>query len=255
MIARQARSGGWPDRHRLFSHKSSHKSVNGFTVASPLVQVGMFTVREDFQHSGSQSIVTSTVTARLSRRIQLTGSANESHGRWSSSYGGQFTRNLATVSVSHSIQFLPLRGFAQVLSASISLQLPHSASINASTVTLPTGQIKYSVYGGSYMQGPLAGSAQAAVLHHESAGKYVLAVRVLDAAGQPVEGATLAIGTEEVTTDSTGSAWLRAKKDRMQPLRVALEDFVAVGNWAIVSCPDSVSPETVVEVRVRRKTK
>ena len=128
------------------------------------VQVGVITVREDFQHSGTTSILSSTLIAKLSRRIQLTGSANDSQGRWSASEGVQYTSNLAVISASNSIQYTPLRGFVKVFSAGVTLQLFRTAQgFTASTVTLPNGSARYSVYGGSYFAGPLAGSPQAAV--------------------------------------------------------------------------------------------
>lgn len=231
-------------------------SVSGYNYGAA-ASISVFSVHEDFYRSGATSVLSHTLIAKVSRRLTLTGSANDSQGRWTASYGGMLHSNLADISVSHGLAFVPSRGWQQVLSASISLQLPHSTTANFQTITTPTGAVKYAAWAGTYAQGPLAGSPQAGVQQAHRTGKYIVKIQVMDGEGQPVEGATIAIGKDEVTTDSTGSAWIREKKkDRPLLLRVVFEDFVTPGKWEVVSCPATATPSleaSVLEIKLRRK--
>lgn len=216
------------------------------------VQIGMFTVREDYYHANTSALST-TLIAKLNRRLQLTGSANDSQGRWSASYGGTFTSNLATITASNSLQYTPLRGFVKVFSAGIALQLPHSTSLNASTVTLPNGQVKFTAFAGSYAQGPYAGAAQNTVQHSHNAGKYVVRACVRDTDELGVEGAALEVAGELAVTDSSGCLFVRERKPNAVAIRVALEAFTVPGTFEVIEAPASAAPDQEAKIVVRRK--
>jgi hypothetical protein len=66
--------------------------------------------------------------------------------------------------------------------------------------------------------------------------------RVLDTEGQPIEGASLEIGTERVYTDSRGRFFLRERAARTLSLRVVLDDFLMPGEFEVLDAPSEVTP-------------
>jgi len=205
------------------------------------LRLGPIETRTDYYRYASGSSVSGSVSERISRHLSLTQYVTENKGHYSVAYGGAWRSNVATVSVDYSTQYLPLgRGFQQVLSVSVSLQLPHSTSLNAQTVTAPDGALKFSVYGGTYVQGPMAG--REAGQHRSVRGKYLVRVQVLSKTGEPVEGIAVHIGKNWAVSNSAGLAWVRSKRARPQPVEISLGESTAPGLWRLISAPDVALP-------------
>jgi hypothetical protein len=74
-------------------------------------------------------------------------------------------------------------------------------------------------------------------------GRYVVRGVVRDDAGQPVEGAALAIGAEMVFTNSHGEFFLRVGEPRSYRMEVRLGEFLLPGRWEVVSAPSETRAE------------
>jgi len=207
-------------------------------------RVSIFDVRTDYFHSAYGGTISGSLSERISRRFSFSQYLTRAAGRTAINYGGSYSSNVATVSVGWTTAFVPLAAgrspFQQVLSVSISLQLPHSISASAQTVTAPDGSVKFSVYGSGFTRGPLAasGPAQARSIR----GRFKTAVHVIDRSGEPVEGAAVRIGKDLVITDGSGRAWIRARKAREQRIGVEIGEFTAPGTWRVVTAPASAVP-------------
>ena len=220
----------------------------------------IFTLRQDYyKTTGSSGIISTGLSARISRRFTFTGSSNDDQGKWSASYGGTYTSNLVSLNINHSLSYAALRGFVQTTSASITLQLPHSSTASLSTVQMPDGSMRWTSYGGSFFQGPLQGAALPSIGRSSSKpGKYVVNGLVLDERGSPVEGAAVMIGQELAIADSEGKFFVRMKYTKPVAISVDLAEFAAPGKWEVVSCPASAVPGTdaaeAIQIRLKRKS-
>jgi hypothetical protein len=67
--------------------------------------------------------------------------------------------------------------------------------------------------------------------------------RVLDQAGQPVEGAAIDFGGETVFTNSSGEFLLRARRPQRYRPAVLLEEFLLPGHWQVRSMPPEVTAQ------------
>lgn len=191
------------------------------------------------------------------RHWSLSQSVSEMAGRSPSfTAGGAYKNNHFAVSLDHSVQFLPFgsQGFQQVTTVTFSLRIPHTqAALNLGAAMLPTGGPRYTISGSDYAKGPWNGSSAGPTTHgHSSTGKLTITGRVLDKAGQPVQGAAVAIGRDVVFTNSSGRFLLRTKKATAVPLMVQPEQFATPGNWRVVSAPTQVQPGAEICVVVNQ---
>jgi hypothetical protein len=65
---------------------------------------------------------------------------------------------------------------------------------------------------------------------------------VADEAGKPIRGAALRIGKELAFTDSDGLFFVRVAKRSGMPVEVAFDEFLAPGNWEMVTVPEKANP-------------
>jgi hypothetical protein len=204
--------------------------------------------------SRAQRTVSANISERLSWRLTTTEYVDHSNGQWSASVGGQFSGNVISAGLSYQemyFPFLPATPFQRVAEVHLTLQLPHSANVTASNSVLPTGQSRWSVYGGAYAAAHLlptvsTPSSPAPVRK----GKYIITGTVVDASGSPVEGAAVSIGGTLVFTDSSGAFFLRVRKDTSTRVLVSLADFTAPGTWRVVSAPACVVPGNELRIVV-----
>ena len=58
------------------------------------------------------------------------------------------------------------------------------------------------------------------------------------------------LGKTEVFTNAAGVFLLPTNKQKTLPLAVILPDFMAVGQWKVITAPESISPEKDVQIVV-----
>jgi hypothetical protein len=241
------------------SNQVSGQTVGGSLHAGPL---GITTSYYRSPHSG---FITSAFTERLSRRWSVSQFLTYSQGHWSLNYGGSFTSNRLTASVGYQTDFVPYRlggsPFQQAISVGVTWQLPHSSTVTVATNTLPNGDVRWSTYGSSYIQGPLQGADSVLMARNASqarlGAKFIVCGIVKDRLGKPVAGAAVLIGKEGVFTDIDGRFFVRFRKAKAVPVKVVPDDFRAPGNWRVISAPDSATPQptdqaTEIDIEVRR---
>jgi len=211
----------------------------------------------DFLHSaGFPNTIFSHVTEHVSRRVMLSQFITMSNGRTTIAYGGGYISNALSIDVGYSTYFMPLfvgrSPFTQALTINVGIHVG-SLSLHTGTNILPTGQIRWSAYGNDWAYGPLASSRGPEVT---SVGKYSIRGTVVNAQGEPVDGACIQLAKNITCTDSEGAFEMRESKARSFPVAVPVEQFLAPGEWEVVSAPATVQAEIdpqVVKIIVRRK--
>jgi hypothetical protein len=178
----------------------------------------------------------------ITRRLSISQVFAQTGKSISGGIGAQYTSGFTTVAFDYQNYYVPLREpnpFMRALNLTIRLQLGNS-SVNIGTTVDPFGRVTYAASGSTYLyMGELAPGVQPLTIRFE---RYVIRGFVQDERGAPIEGAALDVGGEIVTTNSRGEFFVRTKNRRQLPLRVAFDDFLAVGNFEIMSAPGSVTP-------------
>lgn len=209
------------------------------------VRVGFANFGSDFYESNGQRLWMQSAQQNF-RHWNLTQSFSESGPQHSFAIGAGYHNNRASISIGHSVEFLPFAGgFNQVLQISISIKIPHSDSnVSAQVAMLPTGA-NYTVNGNSFVNGPLkfedSGPRQHAS-HKSAAGRYSVTGIVLSKSGLPVVGAAIALGGQVVYTDHSGKFTARFRKAKSIPIQVRPEEFAAPGKWRVVNAPTTAQP-------------
>jgi hypothetical protein len=196
-------------------------------------------------------------TERMWRKWSVSEYLTEQHGHAAFNFGGGYSGNTLSANLSWQEFFMPATGrFEKAMTVQISLQLPHSVSVNAGTFVQPNGQVKWSAYGGEYV--PLGflpvtvpGQRNQAV----PTGKFKIEGSVVDASGEPLEGACISVGGQTVFSNSSGEFSARFKKDASVAILVLPWEFSASGNWEVVSSSAVAKPGERVQIVVRRKSK
>jgi len=179
-----------------------------------------------------------------------------SNGRTTIAYGGGYISNALSIDVGYSTYFMPLfvgrSPFTQALTINVGIHVG-SLSLHTGTNVLPTGQIRWSVYGNDWAYGPLASSRGPQVT---SVGKYSIRGTVVNAQGEPVDGACIQLAKNITCTDSEGAFEMRESKARSFSVTVPVDQFLAPGQWEVVSAPATVQSEInpqALKIVVRRK--
>ena len=211
---------------------------------------GRFQANGYLYHSrfdSSPSITTFVTTFRevISPRLSLLQVVTDTQGRTSVSYGGEFVSNPIAFGMDYQTIYSPFRTsdpFHQVLLLHVRLQPFGSAQINAASYVAPDGSVKYTTYGNTMLY---RGETGPGTSPNFKLPKYIVSGRVLDEDGEPVSGAALLIGDDLVFSNSEGEFFVRKKKRRPCPVKVALSDFLVPDGFAIVSSPAVVAPSVV----------
>lgn len=198
----------------------------------------------------------------ITPRLSLLQVITREQGRTSVNFGGSITTGLTSVSLDYQVAhspYLTRNPFVQSIGLNARVQLGSYAVTLGSFVT-PDGKVHYSAKGSTFFYrglsnvgGPLAGSGGGRV------DRFVLAGRVVDEAGAPVEGAALEIGGEVLYTDSRGRFFVRRPVATMLSIRVVLDDFLVPGTFEVVQAPRGAVPTrderaSTVTIVVRRVT-
>lgn len=218
-----------------FGASASALYFQTFPRAAPAIR----TVQGELREPVTSSLTVSELFAKTGRSL-------------SAGLGGRYQSGFTTIALDYQNYYVPLRRpdpFMRALTLTIRLQLGNtSASIG--TMLDPFGRVSYTASGGTYLYlGELQGGVQPITVRFE---RYVIRGVVVDEAGHPVDGAAVDVGDDCVLTNSHGEFFVRVKARRRVPLKVAFDDFVAVGKYAVLSAPaDAIGEDEDHAVPVR----
>lgn len=194
----------------------------------------------------------------ITRRLSLLQQITFNNGRATFQFGGDLLTPIGDVGVSYQIvqqPFKPLDPFKSVLSINARLQLGrYSTTLN--TVIQPDGSVNYMATASTFLYLSQFGGTQPNLVSAQI-GKFVIQGRVLDEAGQPVDGAALDFDGNVTFTNPEGQFLVRLGRPREYKLTVLLGEFLTPGRWQVVSAPSSLRalPEervTSTDIVVRR---
>jgi hypothetical protein len=197
----------------------------------------------------------------ISPRLSLLQLVNNSQGRTSISYGGEFVSNRVTIGVEYQTLYIPfLTGgqFKQAVVLNLHLRPFGNYQFNAGSYVAPDGTVRYTAYGGTFLyHGKLGGAnAPSSITLY----KYIVRGRVVDEAGRAVRGAALRVDGEVVFSDSSGEFFVRKKRAATYTLEVLPDQFLVPGRFGVVSAPRQVAtaPDELaneVTIVVRREAR
>jgi len=128
--------------------------------------------------------------------------------------------------------------------------------VNAASFVMPDGRVNYTGSASTffYAGDVLGGGGHAVEIKFE---RYIVEGTIVNEASTPVDGATVEIGGSAVVTDSRGRFFVRMSSRRDVPVRVLLEEFLATGQFELVSAPATATPRleresTPLRIIVRR---
>ena len=246
----------------IFIHGSASEGVNsqnGVVSTSEGIgggislRQGKILVTDDFFRTNRGDMQTATFTETVARRLNLTQYVTRESGRTNVEFGGSYTGNSISASVSYSEVFNPLMAgipYQKQMNVRVTFNTRHS-TVSLGTYVTPTGQTKYEAFTTDYVNGPYRGGSSGNVTHSVH-GKYEIAGAVLDTAGAPVPGAVVSVDGVDCVSDVSGKFGLRVRKDKPAVVKVRTDYFLS-GSWEIVTAPATATPGTQISIIVRRK--
>jgi len=194
----------------------------------------------------------------ITPRASLLQVITRASGRTTVAFGGAYTSGLTTIGVDYQVIHTPYRPrdpFAQTIALNVRVPLGNYRVSAASFVT-PDGRVNYTGSANTffYAGDVLTGSNRQVEIKFE---RYLVQGTVVDESGVAVEGAAIDVGGSTVFTDSRGHFFVRRSSKRAADLRVLVEEFLAVGQFEVVTAPAVVTPvvereSTPVRIVVRR---
>ena len=184
--------------------------------------------------------VSLTSQEKLTPRISALQVTTFSAGKTSVAFGGSLLTNLLTVGVNYQtlyVPFRPDRPFTQALSVTLNLSLRGNLHLSTATSFTPEGKMIYTLAGsGSYYR--LAGLEAAPPLQSFRLENYLIQGQVTTPNGLPIYGAAIRIGKEVLYSDRDGRFFARERKPGHYKVEVAPSEFIATGDFTIVSAPE-----------------
>lgn len=183
----------------------------------------------------------STFTEKLTSRLSLIENLTTSGGHPSINFGGEFLSNLMTISADYQTVYVPAKNsspFEQALVLDAKLNIFGRLNLHGSTFVDATGHLRYTVDASTIMS---RGQTASAASQYVSVGNAVMRGCFVDSSGHEIEGAALLIDKKLVYTDSNGCFLVREHKPRTHTLQVIPAEFLASGNWSVVSAPSSIT--------------
>ncbi len=194
----------------------------------------------------------------LSPRLSVLQVLTYANGRTSVSFGGAMASGLASVGVDYQVVHTPYRPtqpFVQTIALNVRVPIG-GYRVNAASFVMPDGRVNYTGSASTffYAGDVLGGGGHAVEIKFE---RYIVEGTVVNEASTPVDGATVEIGGSAVVTDSRGRFFVRMSSRRDVPVRVLLEEFLATGQFELVSAPATATPRleresTPLRIVVRR---
>ncbi|HEY0705130.1 MAG TPA: carboxypeptidase-like regulatory domain-containing protein [Candidatus Acidoferrales bacterium] len=216
------------------------------------------TVNRFWSKQGAE--MTYSATEHINRKFYISEFYGTQRGK-SIQFGGGYSGNFVNLSLGYATFYLPLTGrFTNSTVASVTLQLPHSATATLGTNILPTGHVLWNAYGGAYQ--PLGiGTGNSSIGGVATPAKFKGEVPfggiVTDDKGRPVEGASVTLGSGKkrstVYSNAAGafSAMLPKNTESVE-VTVDVLNFAVAGDWVVVNQPKLATPGEVIEVTLHR---
>jgi hypothetical protein len=229
---------------QVYSGTAARRAVTGQSAGAGL-RWGAVSVSSAWYSAAGHKVLAHTASENF-RHWQVT----ETYAGKNVSFGGGFHNNHVSISLDHSMSFLPFAGragFQQTTAVRVSLRIPRSAAtLDLASLVLPSGHTRYTVSGGNYINGPLHVQAGPQARARSVGGKFVISGKVTEGkTGMPVLGAAVQLGRATVYTAEDGTFFLRVRNAR--PVPVA---FVVEGVWHAVNCPTTAQPGAPVNIVV-----
>ena len=156
-------------------------------------------------------------------------------------FGGELVLPFGDVGVSYQIvqqPFQPLDPFKSVLSLSARLQLGRYAT-SLNTTFMPDGSVNYIATAATYLYFGQFGGMQPNLVQTQL-GRFVIRGRVVDEAGQPVDGAAIALDGDMAFTNPEGQFLVRVGRPRDYRVTIRFAEFLLPGQWEVVSAPATI---------------
>ncbi len=207
---------------------------------SSWLETGAQYYRNESSHNSTSSTITGSFREILSPRLSILELVNHSR-QTTVGFGGSFQSNLISIDVDYSTVYVPFGNaqFKQALGFTVRFHPFGNVTLNAQSYLTSDGQTKYSVSGSTYIYRglPFMSNPDPGRGHLD---KYIVRGRVVDAEGNPVEGAAVKIDKNVLLTNSSGEFFLRTKRAGSYRLEVALEEFANAAPFELVSAPAEV---------------
>jgi len=194
----------------------------------------------------------------ITPRASLLQVVTRASGRTTVAFGGAFASGLTTIGVDYQVIHTPYRPrapFAQTIALNVRLPLGNYRVSAASFVT-PDGRVNYTGSANTffYAGDVLGGGNRPVEIKFE---RYIVEGTVVDESGVAGAGAAIDVGGSTVFTDSQGRFFVRRSSKRAAAVRVLVDEFLAAGQFEVVSTPATVTPRveresTPVRIVVRR---
>lgn len=178
----------------------------------------------------------------VSQRLSLLQQFTFQDDRVTVQLGGSLVTPFGDLGVSYQIvqrPLEPLDPFKSVLSLSARIQLGRY-STNLNTVFQPDGSVNYTASASTFLYFGQFGGMQPNLVSGQI-GRFMIKGRVLDADGQPIDGAALDFDGAVTFTNPEGQFQLRVNRPRDYKLTVLLGEFLLPGKWEVVSAPAAIT--------------
>lgn len=179
----------------------------------------------------------------LSPRLSVLQVLTYANGRTAMSFGGALASGLTSVGVDYHVVHTPYRPtqpFVQTIALNVRVPLG-KYRVNAASFVGADGRVNYTGSASTffYAGDAVTGGNRGVEIKFE---RYIVEGTVVDESGAPIDGATVGIGGSTVFTDSRGRFFVRVSSSREAPVRVLLDEFLAIGRFDVVSAPASAKP-------------
>jgi hypothetical protein len=180
---------------------------------------------------------------RLSPRVSLMQQVILQRGAPRMQFGGSLLTSVGEIGIDYQIvhqPFAPFDPFRSAISLTARLQLGRY-STSLGTFVQPDGRVDYAANAGTFLYLGEFGVQPQRIGGGGGIARYLVRGRVVDEAGEPVEGAAVALGNETVFTNSRGEFSLRSRRPERYRLEVRLDEFLLPGAWQLRSAPAEVT--------------
>jgi hypothetical protein len=177
----------------------------------------------------------------ISSRLSVDETITTSRGQTGITFGGQFLSNFLSFGADYQTFYVPADStgaFQQSLVANATMNLFNRVSLHGESFVDPTGHLLYTVAAHAYMW---HGQENGPMVEHVNMEPAIMRGCVLDQRGMKIEGAALLIDKKLVYTDSSGCFFVREHRPRTHALQIILTQFLASGNWNVISAPSSIT--------------
>jgi hypothetical protein len=253
---------------------SAYGSYSRFNVSASLFQSNIntgesfnlgthfnwFQVQISDYNSGKTSSQLLTTNERIGLHWSLAQYVTRSNGTANFNFGGGYQSNRLSAQLGYNVLYFPAlkNPFQKVLSVTLGVRI-RAVSINTGNIILPNGKSEWMVSGDGYQQTrlrvPSIGTGETnrgrMTAQYGHGGKYCFQLFVVDADGNPVEGASLVVGKDSIFTDSQGHASTRQKHKTM-PMRVDVDNFMLPGSYTVVSAPTTATAGVPIQIVVSK---